>query len=101
MGIEIAGGVYCPLSPRDPEERLHMLVRETDARVVLVHWLTRFGVFNYIQMLDIDDVLNISRTLKSNNLGSLLKVIVSPEDASYAIFTSGSTGVPKCVSFTI
>ncbi|CAF1283871.1 unnamed protein product [Adineta steineri] len=26
MGIEMAGGVYCPLSPRDPQHRLHALV---------------------------------------------------------------------------
>ncbi|CAF5022259.1 unnamed protein product, partial [Rotaria sp. Silwood1] len=27
MAIVMAGGVYCPLSPRDPEHRLHALYR--------------------------------------------------------------------------
>ncbi|CAF1591220.1 unnamed protein product, partial [Adineta steineri] len=37
MGIEMAGGVYCPLSPRDPQHRLHALVEQTQSRLVLVH----------------------------------------------------------------
>ena len=27
MAIEMSGGVYCPLSPRDPEHRLLSLLR--------------------------------------------------------------------------
>ncbi|CAF1356610.1 unnamed protein product, partial [Adineta steineri] len=40
MSIEMAGGVYCPLSPRDPQHRLHSLVEQTQSRLVLVHHLT-------------------------------------------------------------
>ncbi|CAF4106619.1 unnamed protein product, partial [Rotaria sordida] len=41
MAIEMAGGVYCPLSPRDPQHRLHGLVEQTHSRLVLVHHLTK------------------------------------------------------------
>ena len=41
MAIEMVGGVYCPLSPRDPQHRLHALVQQTQSRLVLVHWLTK------------------------------------------------------------
>ena len=41
MGIELAGGVYCPLSPRDPQHRLHALTKQTQSRLVLVHYLTK------------------------------------------------------------
>ncbi|CAF4156529.1 unnamed protein product, partial [Adineta steineri] len=37
MGIEMAGGVYCPLSPRDPQHRLHALTQQTQSRLVLIH----------------------------------------------------------------
>ena len=71
MGIEIAGGVYCPLSPRDPEERLLMLVTETRARVVLVHWLTggKFGV-NF-SSLSIDEVLSVYESKRDQNVVAL------------------------------
>ncbi|CAF4379848.1 unnamed protein product, partial [Rotaria sordida] len=32
MAIEMAGGVYCPLSPRDPRHRLHALLQQTQSR---------------------------------------------------------------------
>ncbi|CAF4473103.1 unnamed protein product, partial [Adineta steineri] len=41
MAIEMGGGVYCPLSPRDPQHRLHTLVQQTQSRLVLIHWLTK------------------------------------------------------------
>ena len=41
MAIEMVGGVYCPLSPRDPQHRLHALLQQTQSRLVLVHHLTK------------------------------------------------------------
>ena len=40
MAIEMAGGIYCPLSPRDPQHRLHALIQQTQSRLVLVHHCT-------------------------------------------------------------
>ena len=37
MAIEMVGGIYCPLSPHDPQQRLHTLVQQTQSRLVLVH----------------------------------------------------------------
>jgi non-ribosomal peptide synthetase component F len=98
MAIEMAGGVYCPLSPRDPEERLHMLVRETNSRVVLVHWLT-FGKFGFnISCLSIDDGFSVYESRTDQSTGMLNEANVSCENLAYTIFTSGSTGAPKAVS---
>ncbi|CAF1473496.1 unnamed protein product [Adineta steineri] len=41
MVIEMAGTVYRPLSPRDPQHRLHALAQQTQCRLVLDHWLTK------------------------------------------------------------
>ena len=98
MAIEMVGCVYCPLSPRDPQHRLHTLVQETQSRLVLVHWLT-MDKFN-------DDVIsvNIDSILIDNDLEieiavrRLSNVIVIPDNVAYVIFTSGSTGTPKAVS---
>ncbi|CAM4852073.1 unnamed protein product, partial [Rotaria magnacalcarata] len=60
MGIEMAGGVYCPLSPRDPQHRLHALVEQTQSRLVLVHELTKTKFDDNIISLDIDSILNVN-----------------------------------------
>ncbi|CAF4223620.1 unnamed protein product, partial [Adineta steineri] len=95
MGIEMAGGVYCPLSPRDPEHRLHVLVEQTQCRLVLVHDLTKFK-FNYgIMLLGIDSVFTNAETDSLIHVNRLSNVAVIPDNIAYIIFTSGSTGTPK------
>ncbi|CAF1292901.1 unnamed protein product [Adineta steineri] len=37
MAIEMSGGVYCPLSSRDPQYHVHALIQRTESRLVLVH----------------------------------------------------------------
>ena len=57
MAIEMAGSVYCSLSPRDPQHRLHSLLEQTQSRFVLVHYLTKTKFNDDIVTLDIDSVL--------------------------------------------
>ncbi|CAF1340659.1 unnamed protein product [Adineta steineri] len=93
MGIEMAGGIYCPLSPRDPRHRLHTLVQQTESRLVLVHHLTKNKFNHNIVSPNIDSILIINDTDKKD----LSNSIVKGEDIAYIIFTSGSTGTPKAV----
>ncbi|CAF4216622.1 unnamed protein product, partial [Adineta steineri] len=93
MGIEMAGGVYCPLSPRDPQHRLHALTQQTQSRLVLVHDLTKTKFDDNIISLDIDSILIINDMDKKG----LSSVILKGEEIAYIIFTSGSTGTPKAV----
>ncbi|CAF0955024.1 unnamed protein product [Adineta steineri] len=93
MGIEMAGCVYCPLSPRDPQHRLHALTQQTQSRLVFVHHLTKTKFADDIISLDIDSILNINYIDKKG----LLSVIVKGKEIAYIIFTSGSTGTPKAV----
>ncbi|CAF1063333.1 unnamed protein product [Adineta steineri] len=93
MGIEMAGGVYCPLSPRDPEHRLHALTKQTQSRLVLVHDLTKTKFDDDIISLNIDSILNVNDTDKKD----LFSAIMEGDEVAYIIFTSGSTGTPKAV----
>ncbi|CAF1300851.1 unnamed protein product [Adineta steineri] len=93
MAIEMAGGVYCPLSPRDPQHRLHTLTQQTQSRLVLVHHITKTKFDDYIVPVDIDLILNINDIDKKG----LSSVITKDEEIAYIIFTSGSTGTPKAV----
>jgi non-ribosomal peptide synthetase component F len=95
LAIEMSGNVYCPLSPRDPEHRLHALVQQTQSCLVLVHSLTRPKFNHHIVSCDVDLILsNINMML---NVDQLSNVLVSPNNIAYTIFTSGSTGTPKAV----
>ncbi|CAF1082315.1 unnamed protein product [Adineta steineri] len=98
MAIEMIGSVYCPLSPRDPQNRLHVLVQQIQSRLVLIHWLTRTKFHhNDIILVDMHSVLT-SNDLKSDiDVNRLADVRVTPDNIAYIIFTSGSTGIPKAV----
>ncbi|CAF4024354.1 unnamed protein product, partial [Adineta steineri] len=97
MGIEMAGGVYCPLSPRDPQHRLHALTQQTESRLVLVHHLTKTKFDHNIVSLDIDSILNVSNMNSDISCNCLSNVKVKGKEIAYIIFTSGSTGTPKAV----
>ncbi len=97
MVIEMIGAVYFPLSSRDPENRLHMLLEQTQTRLVLVHYLTKAKFNNNILLLDIDSVL-INNNSVSIDVDRLSNVEVTLNNIAYIIFTSGSTGTPKGVS---
>ncbi|CAF3939613.1 unnamed protein product, partial [Adineta steineri] len=97
MGIEMVGGVYCPLSPRDPQHRLYALTQQTQSRLVLVHHLTKTKFDQGIFSLDIDSVLNMNDMDNGVSNSCLSGVTVKGEDVAYVIFTSGSTGTPKAV----
>ena len=98
MTIEMVGGVYCPLSPRDPQHRLYALMQETQSRLVLVHWLTKTKFNDDVIALDMNSLLINKYIANDANVDQLSNVIVTPENIAYVIFTSGSTGTPKAVS---
>ena len=98
MAIEMIGGIYCPLLPRDPQYRLHSLIQQTQSRLVLIHHSTRRKFNDDIVLLDIDLVLTNNNMKSDIDANRLSVVLVTPENAAYIIFTSGSTGIPKAVS---
>ncbi|CAF1559399.1 unnamed protein product, partial [Adineta steineri] len=95
MGIEMAGGVYCPLSPQDPQHRLYALTQQTQSRLVLVHHLTKTKFDHDIISLDIDTILIVNDIDKKDLSNAIMKGV----KIAYIIFTSGSTGTPKAVRF--
>ena len=97
MAIEMIGGVYCPLSPRDPEHRLHALLQQTQSCLVLIHHLTKTKFNDNIMSLDIDLILADNDRESDVDADRLSNIIVTPKSIAYIIFTSGSTGMPKAV----
>jgi len=98
LAIEMIGGGYCPLSPRDPEHRLHALVQQTESQLVLVHYLTNPKFNDTIMSINVDSILINSNTKNDIDINLLSSIVMSPDNIAYIAFTSGSTGTPKAVS---
>ncbi|CAF4122481.1 unnamed protein product, partial [Adineta steineri] len=97
LSIEIIGGVYCPLSPENPQQRLQNFIEQTQARLILVHSLTNRIFKNNFIIYDIDTAINNNDKISNDYLNQLSNISITPDNISYVVFTSGSTGIPKAV----
>ncbi|CAF1574701.1 unnamed protein product, partial [Adineta steineri] len=97
MGIEMAGGVYCPLSARDPQHRLHALVEQTQSRLVLAHHFTTLKFSSEIVLYNVDLIWTVGHTKSSIIMDRLSDIVVTIDNIAYIVFTSGSTGTSKGV----
>ncbi len=101
MAIGMTGGIYCPLSPQDPQDRLDSLVQQTQGRLVTVDWWTKSKFYDNLATLEIDLILRTSDSNSDINVNQLSNVAATSEATVYVIFTSGSTGIPKAVSLLL
>ena len=95
LAVIKAGGVYIPIDPTFPKERIDYMLEISKAKVVLTLEKLKNKI-NYNSKLAVD--------LKDNEIYKLpnknLKCINNENDLVYLIFTSGSTGKPKGVMVT-
>ncbi|HZF07641.1 MAG TPA: amino acid adenylation domain-containing protein, partial [Thermoanaerobaculia bacterium] len=97
LGVLAAGGVYVPLDPGYPDERLRFMLEDTGASVVLVHGRTRerlesLAVSTSLVCLDRD------REAMESWSPAPPPDWTAAEQLAYVIYTSGSTGRPKGVA---
>src|SRR6185369_4770602 len=95
LAIVKAGGVYVPLDPGYPDERLDFMLADTGAEVVLVHERTRERMAGRGGVVALEAKDKDSKDLK--DLKDEKKRIPAASLA-YVIYTSGSTGRPKGVA---
>ena len=94
------GGAYCPLSPRDPEQRLQNLIEQTQSNLVLMNWGTQDKFVDTATAFNIDEATHGNEEINDNYFARLSNVTVTLENIVCVIFTSGSTGRPKAVICT-
>lgn len=94
LGILKSGGVYVPLDPLYPAERLKNMAREAHLSALLVqNELFQELIGSSVQICCLERDQNSIKKQSIQNVTSFLH----PENLSHIIFTSGSTGVPKGV----
>ena len=97
LGILKAGGIYVPLDPDHPQERLAYVLQDADVTVLLIHTETSQSIpATAARIVHLNDDWN-KIEVESCQDPSLLNF---PENAAFVIYTSGSTGKPKGVVVT-
>ncbi|MFJ1749547.1 amino acid adenylation domain-containing protein [Streptomyces sp. NPDC088116] len=97
LAVLKAGGVYVPLEPAYPPDRVRLLLTETGAPVLLTdeagadRWSAELSGHVDVVAVDGDPRL-------SGLPGTTPDVDVLPDQLAYVIYTSGSTGKPKGVA---
>ena len=95
LGILKAGGVYVPLDPSYPRERISFIVEDAGVAILLIHQERAISLGHTKQSLVVyvDDIGEQIRHLSKANLAAG----VGPDNSAYVIYTSGTTGHPKGV----
>ena len=95
IGILKAGGVYVPIDPDYPQERIQYMLEDTGAGTVITsrEHQSKLNGDHAINIIEIDgDWKGISQQPSTN-----LPTVIEPNQLAYIIYTSGSTGMPKGV----
>ncbi|MBK8551800.1 MAG: amino acid adenylation domain-containing protein [Ignavibacteria bacterium] len=98
LGILKAGGVYVPIDPEYPEERIRFMIEDTGSNIILSSSFvkSKLSVLNNSETILLDeDRADIGQMKKENP-----QTYVKPDNLAYVIYTSGSTGRPKGVTVT-
>ena len=94
FGIVKAGGAYMPLDKNEPEDRLNVLISDSNISILIADTDVDFHIPDQIERIDVNcDEINQQSC-------SNIVHITNPDDIIYSIYTSGSTGIPKGVLIT-
>ncbi|WP_157722062.1 non-ribosomal peptide synthase/polyketide synthase [Tumebacillus avium] len=92
LAIFKAGGIYVPLDPKYPQDRLAFMIEDTKPQVMLTsRQFAGMLPAHQAQVICLDDMQELIEQQSANTPD----YAVTPNDRAYVIFTSGSTGRPK------
>ena len=95
LAILKAGGIYVPLDPNYPHERLKYMLNDAQLKIVLVQsHLYQQLPFHGLKAIIVDTVWNTLTTYSDASLG----YIADASHLAYIMYTSGSTGKPKGIA---
>jgi len=100
LAITLVGGVYVPIDPDLPSERMDYLLKSSKIRIILTQNSLR-DLLNKKIELEKYIYFYLDQKQMFNGLAQTpIKPVPQLHDLAYVIFTSGSTGVPKGVAIS-
>ncbi|MFJ3640557.1 amino acid adenylation domain-containing protein [Streptomyces sp. NPDC090108] len=95
LAVFKAGGVYLPIEPHFPAERVRATLSRADCRLVLTESGSTGTLDEALESLPGTERLLIGAAYEEPHAGDDLGVQVDAGQLAYVYFTSGSTGEPK------
>ena len=95
LGIFKAGGVYLPIEPHFPADRIAAMLARADCGLVLTEPDSTSTLDQALKSLPDAQRLFIEAGYQENHADGNLGIVVAPDQLAYIYFTSGSTGEPK------
>ena len=92
LGILNIGGVYVPISNKQPVSRICSIIEQSSSDIILTTISSNINIDINCKVIEVD-------SLDSTN-ESVPVYCADKEDIAYIIFTSGSTGEPKGVTIS-
>ncbi|MFE4499937.1 amino acid adenylation domain-containing protein [Rhodococcus sp. NPDC056743] len=92
-----SGGVFVPVDPRYPEDRVAHMLADSEARIGIrsVEAAVGGSIGAWIDFRDPDTAAEVAAYPDSPIVRDAQSTPITPASAAYIIYTSGSTGVPK------
>ncbi|OJF15761.1 non-ribosomal peptide synthetase [Couchioplanes caeruleus] len=102
LGILRAGGAYLPLDTGYPAARLHYMLEQAGARLIVGHRDSAGPILGDRELVPLNDLRDADGRWAPGEPPTTAgpEPAIGPENLGYVMFTSGSTGRPKGVMQT-